>query len=279
MNIKNFARKKEYLICVDSDGCAMDTMDIKHFRAFGPCMVNEWELWEWRDEILRRWNDINLYTITRGINRFKGLAMALSEINEKYTEIQDVDSLVEWVENADELSNSAIERHLEMFWESVSLKKALSWSRAVNNAVNKLHKEEIKPFPLVREALALAHLSADVAVVSGANLGAVVDEWTNHGLIEHVDVVMAQDSGNKASCIASLLKKGYSTDKVIMCGDALGDLAAAEKNGVLFFPILVHREKESWSEFMNVALPKLLSGEFDGDYGNKKKIEFEDNLK
>ena len=34
-------KRKEYLICVDSDGCAMDTMDIKHIRCFGQCMVKE----------------------------------------------------------------------------------------------------------------------------------------------------------------------------------------------------------------------------------------------
>ena len=37
-----FERKKDYLVCIDSDGCAMDTMDIKHHRCFGPCMVEEW---------------------------------------------------------------------------------------------------------------------------------------------------------------------------------------------------------------------------------------------
>ena len=79
-----FNKSKSYLICVDSDGCAMDTMDIKHFNCFGPCMVDEWELSPWREDILARWNEINLYTITRVINRFKGLAMALNEINERY---------------------------------------------------------------------------------------------------------------------------------------------------------------------------------------------------
>ena len=74
MNLDNYKKQKEYLICVDSDGCAMDTMDIKHILCFGPCMVDEWGLDAWRNEILSRWNDINLYTITRGINRFKGLA-------------------------------------------------------------------------------------------------------------------------------------------------------------------------------------------------------------
>jgi len=82
-----FTKKSNYLICVDSDGCAMDTMDIKHFRCFGPCMIREWELEEWQEEILIRWNEINLYTMTRGINRFKGLSLALTEISKKYRRI------------------------------------------------------------------------------------------------------------------------------------------------------------------------------------------------
>lgn len=45
--LENFQKKKDFLFCVDSDGCAMDTMDIKHFRCFGPCMVEEWGLTEW----------------------------------------------------------------------------------------------------------------------------------------------------------------------------------------------------------------------------------------
>lgn len=78
-HIRDFKRKKDFMICVDSDGCAMDTMDIKHIRCFGPCMVAEWHLEEWEDAILSRWNEINLYTMTRGVNRFKGLAMALGD--------------------------------------------------------------------------------------------------------------------------------------------------------------------------------------------------------
>ena len=72
-----FKPTQNYLICVDSDGCAMDTMDIKHFRCFGPCMVKEWNLEPWAKPILQRWNQINLYTMTRGINRFKGDQPAL----------------------------------------------------------------------------------------------------------------------------------------------------------------------------------------------------------
>ena len=38
----SFVRKHDYLVCVDSDGCVMDTMNCKHFNCFGPCMVTEW---------------------------------------------------------------------------------------------------------------------------------------------------------------------------------------------------------------------------------------------
>ena len=51
---ESFQRKKEYLICIDSDGCAMDTMDIKHFQCFGPCMVREWGLEQWEEALLER---------------------------------------------------------------------------------------------------------------------------------------------------------------------------------------------------------------------------------
>ena len=104
----SFEKKHDYLICVDSDGCVMDTMNCKHFHCFGPCMVDEWVLDQWKDEILRRWNDINLFQMTRGINRFKGLAMALGEINEKYTPIAGVEALRDWADHALTLSNDRV---------------------------------------------------------------------------------------------------------------------------------------------------------------------------
>ncbi|MBR7117534.1 MAG: HAD hydrolase-like protein [Clostridia bacterium] len=255
----------------------MDTMDIKHFRCFGPCMVDEWGLGEWRSEILSRWNDINLYTMTRGINRFKGLSMALSEISKMYTPIEGIAELVRWANTSPELSNSALSREIEAMPDCPALRKALSWSEAVNKAIAELPECEVKPFPLAREALEMAHRVADVAIVSSANLGAVLEEWEKHGLLSHTDIVLAQNSGSKAACIAKLLEKGYSPDKVVMCGDAPGDLDAANKNGVWFYPILVGRERESWQEFMDTALGKLTLGEY-AEYNAKKIKEFSDNL-
>ena len=278
LTIEEYQKKKDYLICVDSDGCAMDTMDIKHILCFGPCMVTEWGLEEWKDAILTRWNEINLYTMTRGINRFKGLALMLREIHETYTPIQDVDVLETWVENSKELSSGALQKAMETN-DSVILKKALSWSQHVNTSINELPFEVKKPFEGVKEGLAYAHQFADVAIVSSANLQAVLEEWELYGLLEHVDIVMSQNVGSKAYCIQELLKKGYDTEKVFMAGDALGDYEAAEKNHVFYYPILVRHEKESWSEFRDQAVDKLVDGTYGGDYQHQKIDAFMENLK
>ena len=276
--LDQYVKQHEFLICVDSDGCAMDTMDIKHFRCFGPCMVAQWQLEAWEAEILSRWNEINLYTMTRGINRFKGLAMALTEINAKYCPIEDLDTLYTWAETSPELSNDALQRAIDANPGSTSLPKALLWSQTVNKAIQALPESQIKPFPLAREALAFAHGKADVAIVSSANLGAVLEAWEKHGLLPHTDIVLAQNAGSKAFCIAQLLKKGYDPRKVLMCGDAPGDLQAAEKNGVFYFPILVRREKGAWEEFMAEGFGRLLDGTYEGAYQDAKKAAFLNNL-
>ena len=277
-NLENFVKKKEYLICVDSDGCAMDTMDIKHIKCFGPCMVEEWELSEWKEAILARWNDMNLYTMTRGINRFKGLAKALREIDASYKKIEDIEVLERWVTESDELSNPALERAI-LENDSIVLKKALSWSKSVNENINALPFEEKKPFAGVKEGLEYAHGVADIAIVSSANLQAVLEEWELYGLLDYVDIIMAQDVGSKAFCIREMLKEGYEKEHVVMTGDAPGDFDAAKKNGVFYFPILVRREKDSWEEFKKVAVSKLMDGSFGGDYQEEKITQFLDNLK
>ena len=276
--LSEFKRQKDYLVCVDSDGCAMDTMDVKHFRCFGPCMVEEWKLSSWAEPILARWNDINLYTITRGINRFRGLAIALSEINRRYCPIEGVEELSHWAETSPELSADALRRLIPERPDTEIFRRALAWSDAVNRSIAALPEEVKVPFPLVGEALAYAHEVADVAIVSSANPAAVLEEWQTHGLLDHVDVILTQNDGSKAFCIGELLKHGYSTDRVLMCGDAPGDMAAAEKNRVHFYPILVRRERQSWEEFIREGCDRLTRDTYGGDYQTAKKQEFLKNL-
>ena len=276
----SFERKHDYLVCVDSDGCVMDTMNCKHFHCFGPCMVTEWGLEEWKEAILDRWNVINLFSMTRGINRFKGLAMALGEIDKQYKTITGIAALQHWAETAPALSNDAVAKmaaEAEDVDAKLVFEKALSWSKAVNAAIVELDESLKVPYNGAYEGLAAAHQFADVAMVSSANRDAVEEEWGKFGLLQHTDIVLAQDVGSKAACIKEMLKFGYDVNKVVMVGDAPGDCDAAEKNGVHYYPILVNHEKESWDEAIAVAFGKLQSGEY-ASYGAEKKKEFLQNL-
>lgn len=275
--LDDYKKKKELLVCIDSDGCAIDTMDIKHIKCFGPCMVTEWQLEEWKEPVLKSWNDVNLYTLTRGINRFKGLAVALIEINEKYTKIDGLDDFVRWTEETSELSNESLEEELKRT-NNICIKKALEWSKAVNLSIDELSDDEKVPFGGVKEALVEISKYADIAIVSSANRKAVLDEWEKNELLEHVDIVLTQDIGVKSYCINKLMEKGYSKENVLMVGDALGDLGAAEKNEVFFYPIMATKEVFSWNRFTNEVISKFVSGNYTREYEKNFVDEFKENL-
>ena len=151
--IEDFQKTKDFLVCVDSDGCAMDTMDVKHREAFGPEAVNIWDLHHIKDRFLEVWNDINLYTQTRGINRFKGVVTTFEALEEEGIDMPDISSFKKWTETTTELSNPSLEREIEKTNDE-QLKKALEWSHAVNKCDRRNIAGEDKPFEGAKEGLA-----------------------------------------------------------------------------------------------------------------------------
>ena len=147
----------------------------------------------------------------------------------------------------------------------------------MNAGIEKLPEEWKVPYTGAAEGLEAAHSMADVAMVSSANRDAVEQEWDRFGLLEHTDIVLAQDVGSKAACIARMLEFGYDPAKVLMVGDAPGDWDAARSNGVWFYPILVNQEKESWQELVDEGLPRLAAGTYVA-YGEEKRKLFLANL-
>lgn len=277
VTIDEFKKSKNFLVCVDSDGCAMDTMEVKHRKCFGPKIVEVWKLQAIEKKFLETWNNINLYSKTRGINRFKGLVKIFEVLTAEGIKMPEYDSIKKWTETTLELSNPALEKAIEKTKDK-QLIKALEWSNAVNKAISELHNEN-KPFPYVKEGLEIISKMADVAIVSSANSGAVADEWTRHKLTASVKVMPGQEAGTKAACIARLKEKNFDNDKVLMVGDAPGDLDSALKNGVLYYPILVGKEEFSWRRLATEALPKLIDGSYKGEYQEKLIDEFNSSLK
>ncbi len=277
MGYFDYETKSEYLVCIDSDGCAMDTMEIKHRECFGPQWIYTYGLNEHFEECMKVWLDINLYTITRGINRFKGLALALQEMKKRgILEVAGLEEFVAWTNEAKELSNPAL-LALTQKSKSECIEKALLWSIRTNRAIHYLPSED-KPFDHVKMAMDDMCKEADLVAVSSANGEAVEAEWTKHRLKENCRVLLCQEAGSKAFCISELKKKGYVPNKILMVGDAPGDRDAAAKNGVWYYPILVGKEAESWMRLKEEAYPKLLNGTFDAAYQKQLILEFEKNL-
>ncbi len=285
----DFDKMRKYMVCIDSDGCAMDTMEVKHRECFGPQWIYTYGLDAHFKECMKLWLDINLYSITRGINRFKGLALALEEMERRGVIVTDgstvsdgqvaLQGLAEfsaWTREAKELSNPAL-LALTQKSDSECIEKALLWSIRTNRAIHNLPAED-KPFPNVKKVMDEMCRQADLTAVSSANGEAVEAEWTKHQLKDDCRVLLCQEAGSKAHCISELVKMGYEKKNVLMVGDAPGDRDAAGKNGVWYYPILVGREGESWERLLDEAFPKLLDGTFDEAYQKELIMAFEKNL-
>lgn len=278
-SLENWERRKDFLLCVDSDGCAMDTMDIKHKTCFGPKMIECYGLEAHRDAVQTLWDEINLYRLSRGINRFLALVETLKAIEERgISKLSDpYDRLEAWANTSKELSMPALAAEIEKTGDS-QLALAFRWSKEVNEAISRL-PDDHGAFPGVREAMTELSRVADISIVSSANGDALESEWHRCELDRYISALLGQESGSKAFCISELLRLGgYEKNRVLMVGDAPGDLKAAEKNGVLYYPILVGKEEFSWNRLCSEAIGRLTDGSFEGEYQEQLKKEFFENL-
>lgn len=274
----DFNKEHEYLVCIDSDGTVMDTMTIKHERAFGPAFIITYGINEHVDEILNEWNRVNLYARTRGINRFVGLKNIIEFVKKEYGYIFDgSQEFFKWVDTTNELSMRSLKKYFNECENVLGLEKAYAWSTNVNKIINTL--PETNAFNGVSEALFVLKDKVDLLGVSSANKEAVEEEWKRLGFYSYFKEVACQDKGTKKEIIANGLKCGYQENKTIMLGDAVGDLEAAKKNNIWFFPIIPTKEGECWKRFVNEGVEKLINNEFNQQYQDLLIKEFLDFLK
>lgn len=262
--LADFTKRREFLVCMDSDGCVMDTVRIKHVNVMCPELIRVFALEEHADFVSAAWEEINLHTVTRGLSRFESVVLVFDRLRNCGCDVPGSEDIAAWVNTSAELSTASLQHELQKTG-SLALRKLLEWNNACNRRIQAL-EPTFEPFPGVEESLRQLHAVADVAVVSAANESAIASEWNRYGLARHADVIFGQEVGSKANSIATMLACGYESRKVMMVGDALGDAQAAAANGVAFVPILPGCEASSWRRLQEEALPKLLHGTFNPAY-------------
>jgi len=281
--LKNLEKKHDYIICFDSDGCVFDTMELKHKECFCPAFIKHMELQAGSKYAREVWDFVNLYSKTRGCNRFLALKHSLAylrereEVNARNIKVPSLPSLMKWIEEETKLGNPALEAKVEEN-NDPELLKALEWSKEVNARVEDM-VYGISPFPGVMEVLKKASTQADLIVVSQTPLEALAREWEEHGMTPFVGIIAGQEHGTKSEHIQFATEdKGYDKDKILMVGDAPGDLKAAQENDALFVPIIPGTEELSWAEFASEGLGRFFSGSFEGEYQDSRLEEFDKAL-
>ena len=278
--IGDFARQKDFFVGIDSDGCAFDTMEVKHKECFIPNIVGFYGLAAVSKYAREAAEFVNLYSQWRGINRFPGLIMALDllrqrrEIAGRGFEVPHLPKTREWIAKESKLGNPALAKSVQET-NDPELALLLEWSKAVNDSVERVVKK-VPPFPFVAESLDKLAPDADLVVCSATPGEALTREWQEHGIDRCIGRICGQEVGSKKEILA--LAKDYPKGQALMIGDAPGDLSAARANQVLFFPIIPGREEESWKRFHDDGIDRFLSRSFAGDYEDALVEEFEASL-
>ncbi len=275
-------KTKDFLICIDSDGCAFDTMEIKHKECFCPNTINEWGLQAVSKYAREAAEFVNLYSKYRGINRFPALIKVFElladrkEVQERGFKLPEYGKLLEWQNTEKNLGNPALIKAVEETKDPV-LERTLRWSVAVNDTVTKIVRD-VPPYPYAKKSLEKMQEYADAIVVSATPSEALEREWAEHDIAKFVQVIAGQEMGNKAHCIDISKNGRYENDHVLMVGDAPGDMKAAKANGVLFFPILPGDEDKAWKRFYDEALERFVNGTYAGEYEASLIAEFDTYL-
>jgi len=259
-------QRHEFLIVVDSDGCAFDTMEIKHQECFIPNTIRCWRLQPISRYVRRLAVFVNLRSLFRGLNRFPALIKLFDWLQE-WPDLQTarhcipgVPALRRWVAQSNSWNHAALARELDNH-DAADLHQALEWSEAINRSVRAM-VTGIPPFVGVAESLALVSAWADIIVCSVTNQEQLVREWREHGLDRHVALIAGQESGSKAEIVRLAMQGRYHPDQVLLIGDAPSDKVAADENGAAFYPILAGREAASWSYFYQEAAELFHSGRY-----------------
>src|SRR5882762_2177120 len=267
--LRDFKPAKDFFVGIDSDGCVFDSMEIKHKECFAPMFIKYFHLQAVSKYARETWEFVNLYSRTRGANRFPALSHALNllrarpEVIARNVVVPDTKALDEWIARETKLGNATLAAEVKN--GNRGLEQVKVWSDAVNKSVEDI-VHGVPPFSFVRECLEKISQRADTMCISQTPAEALKREWAEHGIDKFVKMIAGQEMGTKTEHLKFAAKDKYPPTKIFMIRDAPGDFKAAKSNGALFFPINPGSEEASWETLYHEGLNRFFAGTYAGDY-------------
>lgn len=277
--LKSLEPRHGFFIGIDSDGCVFDTMELKQKECFIPLIVKIFGLQSVSKYVRECGEFVNLYSRWRGLNRYPALLKTLEmaaerpQVRKRGAAFPDLAPLRDWIAEETRLGMPALRQKAAQDAAGL-LRRVLEWSEAVDAAVKEM-VQGVGPFPGVREVLDKAGQQADLIVVSQTPTEALTREWSEHGVKDKVRLIAGQELGTKAEHLEMAAAGKYAAGRMLVVGDAPGDLAAARKAGALFFPVMPGQEEDSWDRLLNEALDRFFAEQYAGDYEKNLAEAFE----
>ena len=265
--LKDFQPKHDYFVGIDSDGCAFNSMEVKHNDCLSVNLIKHFGLPAVSRQVHQAWDFVNLYSKTRGCNRFNAILLVcdllreMPKVQRAGVSVPDFPYLREWAETETKLGNPTLKAVIENTTgaQREELSRVFEWSLAVNETIAEI-VHNLPPFPGVRKTLQGLQGRADTIVVSATPDEALRREWAEHDIDQYVVVIAGQEMGSKTEHLTLTAKGKYPPDHVLMIGDAPGDPGY---------------EEESWERFVDVGMDKFFNNEYAGAYETQLIEEFE----
>ncbi|MEI6148614.1 MAG: HAD family hydrolase [bacterium] len=264
---------------VDSDGCVFPTMEIKQKQCFHSLIISIWNLEPLERFVRETAEFVNLQSCHRGQNRYPCLLKTFELLNDRAevrnsgVKLPATAPLKKYCESGLALGHPTLEAYVRETRDT-EMERVLTWSKSVNARVAAVVKN-VAPFRWAIESLEDIRNNSDAICVSQTPTEALVREWKEHRLLGYVRVIAGQELGTKSEHLTMATQGRYPADRVLMIGDAPGDLKAARQVGARFFPIDPGHEEASWELFHKTVYNRFLGGTYTSGEENALVQRFE----
>ena len=231
------------------------------------------------------WDFVNLYSTTRGTNRFKAILLVCDFLREMPlvqnmgVAVPELSYLREWSETETKLGNPALQTAIDNATGArlEELNQVMAWSLGVNESVAEI-VYNLPPFPGVRETLQRLQAKRMSSLFPLRRTKHSNANGMNTKLMPMSPLIAGQEMGTKTEHLTITTKDRYPENHVLMLGDSPGDLKAARDVEALFFPVNPGSEDASWQLFLDEAMDKFFNGQYAGAYEDALIDKFQELL-
>jgi hypothetical protein len=181
--LQQWQPKCAFFVGVDSDGCAFNSMEVKHNDSFSVNLIKHFGLQAVSRQAHQAWDFVNLYSQTRCCNRFRGIVLVcdllrdMARVKKAGIKVPELPHLRAWMKTESQLGNPTLKQQLERATGPAKeeLTEVYAWSLAVNQSIEGI-VHHLPPFPAVRADVAV--LRAKLADLLPARAAARLDGGT-----------------------------------------------------------------------------------------------------